>query len=135
MEDLLNHYDQVRLKDETAHQKGSTASDLDIHTIFGTSFRGRIERFFGAVETINDDILPELYDCSFRLVRYEKNMANKGIRVHVLLPIFLILFLGILLPVILSLKPMHSVRGTVVVLGLSVCPYIWVALYLLLLAL
>ena len=90
-----------------------------------------IERFFSAVEAINQDIVPELNDYSFRLARYQTHLKDNTILLRAISPLILILVFGILAPLALSLKPMHSIRITVGILILSVVPYMWLSLLLL----
>jgi hypothetical protein len=127
VEDLLRHYDEARIKNEVARQDGSPANDLDLHKILGSTFRTTIEQFFGTLEAMNRDILPELYDYSFRLTRYQTPVMNRT----TLFPAALILLIGVLAPLALSAKPMHSIRTTYAILILPIGLYVWLALSLL----
>ena len=132
IEDLLRRYDEARIKDEVARQDGSPVRGLDLHKILGSTFRATIEQFFSTVEAINHDILPELNDYSFRLTRYQTHLMDTTTLLYLILPLVLILLFGILAPLVLSLKPMHSIRIAVGILILSVVPYICLLLFLLL---
>jgi len=131
VEDLLRRYDEARIKDEVARRNDLTERDIDLHKILGNAFRATIEQFFSTVEAINHDILPELNDYSFRFTRYQTHLMYKTALLHAIIPIVLILFLGILAPLVLSLKPRYSIRITVGILILSVAPYIWLLLFIL----
>lgn len=131
IEDLLRHYDEARIKGEVAPLNGSSAGGPDLHKILGGTSRTIIERFFSAVEAINQDIVPELNDYSFRLARYQTHLKDNTILLRAIPPLVLILVFGILAPLALSLKPMHSIRITVGILILSVVPYVWLSLLLL----
>jgi hypothetical protein len=131
IEDLLRRHDEALIKDEVARQNGSPVPDLDLQKILGSTSRATIEQFFSTVEAINHDILPELNDYSFRLARYQTQLMNKTRLLHAIPPLVLILLFGILAPLIISLKPIHSVWWTVGVLILSVMSYIWLSLLLL----
>jgi len=128
VEDLLNHYDEARLRRDVVLRDGTATISGDVHRVFGGSFRARIERFFGLVEGINRDIVPELNDYSFRLDHYQADLVNKGIRIQAIVALSLILLLGILCPVVFSLRQIHSTRVSIVILLLSVVPYIWLAI-------
>lgn len=131
VEDLLRRYDEARIKDEVARRNSLTEPDIDLHTILGNTFRATIEQFFSTVEAINHDILPELTDCSFRLTRYQTHLTYKTTLLHAIIPIALILLLGILAPLALSLKPIHSIRISVGILTLSIAPYLWLLWFML----
>lgn len=131
VEDLLRRYDEARVKDEMARLNTSSANDsFDIHRVLGTEFRTIIERFFSAVEVINENILPELNDYAFRLNRHQTRLQDRQALFNTLSPLVLLLFSGIIVPLVLSLKPLYSRWPTIIVLIISAVPYIWLSLFL-----
>ena len=131
VEDLLDHYDETRLKRDVADEDGPTVIGFDMHKRFGSSFRARIERFFGMVEAVNRDIVPELNDYSFRLTRYQTHLMDGTRLSNVVFLLILVLFFGIFVPLGLSLKPLRSPLTAAGILCLSIVPYIFLVIFLL----
>ena len=132
IEDLIRRYSEANVKDEANPRSDSLGQNRDLRRMVVSTFTETIERFFNTVVQMNQDILPELNDYSFRLARYQALRLDKATLINTLSPISLVLLFGVVVPLFLSLRPVRSIRVSCGILILSIAPYIWLLLFLVL---